>query len=312
MTEPATRAADRTSTNPKERITMDDSGFSTMLARLSEKSRDEYYNPYTKFTWPDTVPEDQWWMNPDYLTVSGTGLIDDEKTLKALARYETVNFFSLHVHGIRELMIEVAKRIHTPDFAEYNEYLHHFIGEENAHMWFFAEFCHRYTGGIYPEAASPLRREGFGNLWDDVIVFSRILIFEEIFDYYNSRMGKDQLIPDILREIHAAHHHDESRHVAFGKQLVKRLYDRALAADPDRREEIEKYVKDYMTYSVRSLYNPQIFRDCGVGNPLAVRREALSHPVREAFHVKLMTRVDRFFVAAGIFSTSWGTEHVSA
>ncbi|MET8585531.1 diiron oxygenase [Streptomyces collinus] len=291
---------------------MEDSDFGSMLARLSEKSRNDYYNPYTKFTWPDSVSQDAWWMNPEYLTVHGTGLVEDERTLKALARYETVNFFSLHVHGIRELMIEVSKRIHTPDFADYNEYLHHFIGEENAHMWFFAEFCYRYTGGIYPEAASPLTREGHGGLWDDVVVFSRILIFEEIFDYFNSRMGKDQLIPDILREIHAAHHHDESRHVAFGKQLVKRLHQRACAADPDRRDEIEKYIKDYMTYSVRSLYNPQAFRDAGVDKPLEVRRKAMQHPVREAFHARVMARVDRFFVASGIFRTPWGESHVNA
>ncbi|MDH6577390.1 diiron oxygenase [Kitasatospora sp. MAP5-34] len=284
---------------------MDESGFDTMLARLAEKSRDEHYNPYTKFSWPEQVSEDEWWMHPDYLTVAGTGLVEDEKTLKALARSETVNFFSLHVNGIRELMIEVSKRIHTPGYADYNEYLHHFIGEENAHMWFFAEFCYRYTGGIYPEAASPLRRDGFGDEWDDVVVFSRILIFEEIFDYFNSRMGKEPLIPDILREIHAAHHHDESRHVAFGKQLVKRLHERACAAAPERRDDMEKYIKDYMTHSVRSLYNPQSFKDAGLPNPLEVRRKAMAHPVRREFHTKVMARVDRFFTGAGIFSTPW-------
>jgi hypothetical protein len=284
---------------------MDESGFDTMLARLAEKSREDYYNPYTKFSWPEQVSQDAWWMNPDYLTVAGTGLVEDEKTLKALARNETVNFFSLHVNGIRELMIEVSKRIHTPGYTDYNEYLHHFIGEENAHMWFFAEFCYRYTGGIYPEAASPLRRDGFGDEWDDVVVFSRILIFEEIFDYFNSRMGKDPLIPDILREIHAAHHHDESRHVAFGKQLVKRLHARACAAAPERRDDMEKYIKDYMTHSVRSLYNPQSFKDAGLPNPLEVRRKAMAHPVRREFHAKVMARVDRFFTGAGIFSTPW-------
>ncbi|MFD8996334.1 diiron oxygenase [Streptomyces abikoensis] len=288
---------------------MNDAGSGAMLARLSEKSRHDHYNPYTRFSWPDTVPEDSWWMTPEYLTTHGTGLVEDERILKALARRETVNFFSLHVHGIRELMIGVSQRIHTPDFADYNEYLHHFLGEENAHMWFFAEFCYRYAGGIYPEAYSPMRGEGFGPAWEDVVVFARILIFEEIFDYFNSRLGKSAEIPAILREIHAVHHHDESRHVAFGKQLLKHLYARACEQDqagPERRLEIENYIKSYMTYSVRSLYSPHAYRDSGMPKALETRRAAMTHPVREAFHSKVMARVDRFFVAAGIFQTAWG------
>ncbi|MFG2939709.1 diiron oxygenase [Streptomyces sp. NPDC048282] len=284
---------------------MSESNFTEMLSRLSEKSRVDFYNPYTKFAWPDEVSEGDWWMNPQYISVHNTGIIEEEKTLKALARYETLNLFSLHVHGIRELMIEVAQRIHTPDFADYNEYLHHFVGEENAHMWFFAEFCYRYIGRIYPEPASIPGRAGYGDVWDDLVIFARILIFEEIFDYFNSRMGKDSTIPEIVQQIHAAHHHDESRHVAFGKQLLQRLHERACDTSPQRKEEIERYVKEYMTYSIRSLYNPQAFRDAQVDKPLEVRRAAMTHPARREFHSKVMARVNKFFVSTGIFATAW-------
>ncbi|MFF1357760.1 diiron oxygenase [Streptomyces sp. NPDC058297] len=286
--------------------------FQEMVDRLTDKSVDDHYNPYTRFTWPDEMPAGSWWMSPEYLTVHGTGLVDDEDTLELLAQRETVNFFSLHVHGIRELMIEVAQRIHTPRFAAYSEYLHHFLGEENAHMWFFAEFCNRYAGGIYPESQAPLRQEDLDDGWNDVIVFSRIVIFEEIFDYFNSRMGKDDRLPPILRELHAVHHHDESRHVAFGKQFVKHLHERACeTADggAERRARIEEYIKAYMTYSVRSLYNPDAYRDAGIAQPLKVRREAMSHPDRDPFHQKIMARVDRFFVNSGIFETAWGNSN---
>ncbi|GAB2812417.1 hypothetical protein GCM10022221_07420 [Actinocorallia aurea] len=287
--------------------------FAEMVERLSAKSRHDHYNPYTRFAWPDRLDDDSWWMSPEHLTVHGTDLVDDENVLKALARRETVNFFSLHVHGIRELMIEVSRRIHTPRFGAFSEYLHHFIGEENAHMWFFAEFCGRYAGGIYPDTATPYHRAEFEREWEDVVVFARILIFEEIFDYYNSRMGKDGRLPEILQELHAVHHHDESRHVAFGKQFLGHLYAHALERHgADRASEIEAYIKAYMAYSVRSLYNPYAYRDAGVPQPLEVRRQAMAHPVRAEVHRKVMTRIDRFFVGAGIFGTSWGGQGVTA
>ena len=40
-----------------------------------------------------------------------------------------------------ELLIEVMRRLHTPGYEIPTPYFHHFIGEENEHMWFFAEFC---------------------------------------------------------------------------------------------------------------------------------------------------------------------------
>ncbi|WP_106396562.1 diiron oxygenase [Actinocorallia populi] len=286
--------------------------FAEMVERLSAKSRHDHYNPYTRFTWPDRMDDGSWWMSPEHLTVHGTGLVGDERVLRELARRETVNFFSLHVHGIRELMIEVSRRIHTPRFAAYSEYLHHFVGEENAHMWFFAEFCNRYAGGIYPDVSTPYQREVFEEEWEDVVVFARILIFEEIFDYYNSRMGRDRRLPEILQELHSVHHHDESRHVAFGKQFLRHLYAHAVELHGQgRTAEIEDYVKAYMAYSVRSLYNPHAYRDAGVARPLEVRREAMAHPAREEIHRRVMARIDRFFVSAGIFGTPWGGEGVA-
>ena len=35
-----------------------------ILERLSSKSIEDYYNPYQMFEWPDTLPENMWWMSP--------------------------------------------------------------------------------------------------------------------------------------------------------------------------------------------------------------------------------------------------------
>ena len=120
--------------------------FLEILDRLTNKSIDDYYNPYKLFEWPESLPDDMWWMSPDLTTTYGTPIAErlSQDQLYALSKFESVNFYSLNVHGIRELLIEVTRRIHTKGFETPSEFFHHFIGEENEHMWFFAEFCKRY------------------------------------------------------------------------------------------------------------------------------------------------------------------------
>ncbi|AYF76773.1 AurF domain containing protein [Nocardia yunnanensis] len=280
-----------------------------VLERLSELSRRGYYNPYTRFDWPADVPRDSWWMDPEFLTVHGTDEILDGDVSIRLSQAETINFFSLHVHGIRELMGEVAIRIHTPRYRRASEYLHHFLGEENDHMWFFAEFCNRYWDGVYPAAApSPLAAttDADAGPWNDFVVFSRILIFEELFDYYNARLGTSTVVPPIVAELHNAHHHDENRHVAFGKRLVEWLYAEALEnGGACGKPAVATYIKNYIEHSVASMYNPRCYAYAGVANPLALRRRLLGHPARRQVHSDIMRRLDRFYLRLGLYEGSW-------
>ena len=282
--------------------------FDDMVEQLTRKARTEYYNPYTRFDWPGELDPDEWWMSPEFLTVHGTSLLADDAKLKALARSETVNFFSLNVHGIRELIIEVTRRIHTARFAAYSDFLHHFLGEENEHMWFFAEFCNRYQGGLYPPLPEFPSSTPFSRAWNDVIVFGRIVVFEELVDYVNKNVGADRRLPAIVQDLHSTHHHDESRHVAFGKELVKQLHRTALDSGGDQSgaaREAEAYLKSYMTYSVGSLYSPRAYRDAGIDKPADFRRAVFSHPARQEFHLASMARLNKSFVRNEIFQTPW-------
>lgn len=291
-----------------------DGAFHDMVDQLTRKARTEYYNPYTRFDWPGELDPDEWWMSPEFLTVHGTSLLTDERTLKALARAETLNFFSLNVHGIRELIIEVTHRIHTTRFEPYSDFLHHFLGEENEHMWFFAEFCTRYQGRLYPPLPAFPASARFSEAWNDVIVFGRIVVFEELVDYLNKNVGADRRLPAIVQDLHSAHHHDESRHVAFGKEFVKQLHRTALASGGDQSaaaREAEAYLKSYMTYSVGSLYSPRAYRDAGIGKPLDFRKAVFGHPARQEFHLASMARLNKSFVRNEIFETPWSGTHAN-
>ncbi|MGK4584059.1 diiron oxygenase [Kitasatospora sp. HPMI-4] len=280
--------------------------FRELLDRLSHKSVEDYYNPYQTFDWADELPEDDWWMSPDLLSVHGSALHDglDEATLKRLSKWESINFYSLNVHGIRELIIEVVDRIHTPGFEIPSDFFHHFIGEENEHMWFFSEFCRRYGDKIYTGAAlKSAPTEKRAPEVENFLVFARILFFEEMVDFYNTRMAQDTTLHETIRQVNRIHHQDESRHIAFGRELVSHLHQRMKAAvDEAELREVEAYLKRYIVFSLHSFYNPHVYRDAGIADPLAMREALIEDEGRKAVQRKVIRKPMAFFLKSGIFS----------
>ncbi|GAB2745819.1 diiron oxygenase [Kitasatospora kifunensis] len=278
--------------------------FTSILNRLREKSIQDYYNPYQTFDWPASLPLDVPWMTPELASTHGT-VVQQELTqtqLLALSRWESLNFYSLNVHGIRELLTEVVNRIHMPGFEIPSDFFHHFIGEENEHMWFFAEFCLRYGGKIYPTAA-PFRSGAAADVAvEHFLVFARILLFEEIVDHYNLTMADDDSLHETIRQVNRIHHRDESRHIAFGRELVALLYEPLRTSlDPSRLQELEGYLKRYIAYSLQSFYNPQVYRDAGIPDPLGFRRRVIEDPARRDIEKKAVRKPMSFFIKAGIF-----------
>lgn len=176
--------------------------FVELLARLGEKSTEDYYNPYRTFSWAPSLPEDEYWMTPALVSAYGTEVADElgEDGMKRLSQWESINFYSLNVHGIRELLIEVVKRVHMPGFELPSEFFHHFIGEENEHMWFFAEFCRRYGKKLYSSPSLPTRAESDPEI-ENFLVFARILLFEEIVDHYNLHLADDTNLHETIRQV---------------------------------------------------------------------------------------------------------------
>lgn len=278
--------------------------FKDVLERLSSKAVEDYYNPYQEFDWPERLEEDRMWMSPELLTPYGTEHFDrlDQDALRRLSKWESINFYSLNVHGIRELLIEVVGRIHMPGFEVPSDFFHHFIGEENEHMWFFAEFCRRYGDKIYGSTA--MRAD---SAWEpeveNFLVFARILFFEELVDHYNTRMAQDTSLCDTIRQVNRLHHQDESRHIAFGRELVSLLFARMQqSVSQDRLLEVEAYLKRYVVFSVNSLYNPHVYRDAGISDPLALRNALVADGRRRAHERKAIRKPLAFFLKTGIFS----------
>ncbi|AMT72799.1 diiron oxygenase [Mycobacteroides immunogenum] len=290
-------------------ITDDDTDLMRLLDRLSEMSERDYYNPYRTFDWPAELPLDEYWMSPELLSVHNTvyeGQLSDAQLL-ALSRWESINFYSLNVHGIRELLIEIAARIHTRGFEPASEYLHHILGEENEHMWFFARFCTNYGQKIYDD-----KQMRFNNSGDpdaaDFLVFARLWIFEEIVDYYNAKMATDKRLHTTVRQVNAIHHRDESRHIAFGRQIVGHLWTRLREElTTERLREIGDHLSTYMDVSAQSTVSPAAYRDTGLPEPYALRRNVLASDGWKEHKGNMLKRPTEYLTRIGCLESGANT-----
>jgi hypothetical protein len=275
-----------------------------ILDRLVEMSKKDYYNPYQIFDWPESLPEHQYWMSPELMSVHGTEAAKDltEEQLWAISRWESINFYSLNVDGIRELITEIINRIHTKEFEVSSEYFHHMVGEENEHMWFFATFCLKYGGKFYPDKGIKLSSDFTGPA-AHFMVFARLLMFEEIVDFFNKKMGTDERLHPTIRQVNFIHHQDESRHVAFGRQICSLLHSQLRdTANAEELAEIERYLKLYLRKSIDSLVNPAVYRDAGIPEPYQFRNKVLADPAFKELEKRILKRSMSYLISEGILS----------
>lgn len=282
----------------------EDPVFASRMAQLIRLSRDRHVNSFSQIEWPDSLPDDAWWLSPELLSVHGTEYADtlSEAQLKRLSKWECINAFSLNVEGERELIHMLAARLYAPDLPDIDAYIHHFIDEENKHLWFFGEFCRRYAGKIYSSKKVSIADETFGNEMSFFLLFARIFIFEEIGGYYNVIAGGDERVSPFVRSIHQIHHADEARHITFGRAILAQTKEIAFAAsDEDTRAAAVAHLQRYVQISIESLYQPAMYRDSGIEGGVALRRALLAHPARREHHAAaLLKRPLRFLADLGI------------
>lgn len=275
------------------------------VARLCKTSVDNAINPFEALDWPEALDKAQWFTSPEFITLYGTEIWDDmpESQRKLLSFYEAINFYSLNIHGERMLVEGLSKRLYRKGNEVISRYLHHFLDEENKHMYYFGRFCTQYHGRIYPEKKLVMTRE-YADGEEDFLFFARVVVFEEIVDVHNREMGKDERLHPLSREINRIHHFEETRHLSFGRKYSEELYSR-YAADwgPAKCAAIREYLADYIVATWKEYYNPEMYKDAGLDKAFALRRLAQDSDHRKAHRKRITAPVQRFFMKVGIFET---------
>lgn len=264
-----------------------DEAWEKVLTRLNRASETD--DADRNVDWPEALEPDHWYLSPELISLYGTPLYEslDEPARQRLSLFEAINFFSLNVHGEKALVSGLSQRLYRKDsplgpqakVPGYDGYLHHFLAEENRHMSWFGGFCARYGHGIYPDKKMVFPPAAAAEGEEEFLFFAKILIFEEIVDAYNVRCAKDERLHPLVRRINGLHHRDETRHLAFGRMIVRDSFARgARKWDAGTRERIRMYLLGYLESTWKEYYNPRAYADAGLpGDTLAIRREAYAH-----------------------------------
>ena len=131
--------------------------------------------------------------------------------------------------------------------------------------------------------------------------FVKVMIFEEIVDLYNKVMGEDARLVPLARDINRLHHIDESRHLAFGRTLVKWLHERySKEWSEETKTSISDYVAGYLTSTWREYYNAAVYQDLGLNQPYELQERAYQRPEARAHREKISKPCIQFLLKANI------------
>jgi hypothetical protein len=278
-----------------------------LVQRLVDSSRRNFQNPYETVAWPTSVdPERDWFFTPELSSLYGTELWDrlDDTDQHTVVFHEALNFFSLNIHGERELMRGLVARLYRPDLTEVAPYLHHLVDEENKHSYYFGGFCDRY-GKVYRSrqlgAGAGVDDRASDTAEADLRFFAKVLVFEEIVDRFNLVMAKDHRLHPLARFINQNHHAEEARHLRFGRRLVEGLWEaHAPAWSDDQVDDLGRYLAQFYVMTWREYYNPDTYRDAGLDDPWEVAEQAWASEAQRARRRDFSVRSARFLVERGL------------
>jgi hypothetical protein len=274
------------------------------LQKLCEASKNQYANPYVSLEWPDSVDSTAWYFSPELISLYGTPHYEtfSEAEKKRLSFLEAVNFFSLNIHGEKALIAGLALQLYKKENELITSYLHHFLDEENKHMVYFGQFCSQYAGKVYPNKKLEFPRD-YAPGEEDFLFFAKVLVFEEIVDEYNAQMSADERLAPIARQINLYHHRDESRHLVFGRLLAKELFERYSPQwPPDVLAGVRQYLQNYLVMTWKEYFNPDVYRDMGIGNAFQVHETVFSSPAAQAHRRQMSGKCIRYLLDSGILT----------
>ncbi|MBX3627664.1 MAG: diiron oxygenase [Rhizobacter sp.] len=276
---------------------------SELAVRLTKASRKKHWDVYNTFEWPEALDANAWYMPPELISLYGTPAWDalTEEQQKRLSLYELGNFFSLVLQGERPLVAGLVDRLYAKgNTTSVNEYLHHFVDEENKHMVMFGEFCNRYVGKVYPEKKIILPRE-YAKGEEEVAFYCKVMVVEELGDFYNLAIEKDERCDALVREVNKVHHIDEARHLAFGRVQLAELFNKfAPGWSAETLAGFRQWLGDYLRASWGDYYNPTMYRDAGLADSYELRQMAMSHPVCAEFRKRASSKVVNYFIKTGL------------
>jgi hypothetical protein len=223
----------------------------------------------------------------------------DEPARRRLAFHEAVHLASLNVHGERAL-IERAAALLGRGAGPFHEFLAHLVEEESRHLAAFAGFCHRYAGALHPDRQLALPR-AWAEGEEELVLLARVLVFEELVDAHDRALARDARLAPVVRALHAWHHADEARHLAFGRRAVRERWAACVDAWPaDVTARVRRELAGWIDVIQASLVSADTYRAAGLDDPIGLAARTRRHPSTLARRARLARRLRRTLAETGL------------
>lgn len=253
----------------------------TVAQRLVQVSERLATSAFARIEFPESLDDGRPPFPVELLSLYGHPVYEalPDATRWRLGLLETVNFFSLNIHGEQALVGVLAERLYrersTGESNAVSRYLQHFIHEENSHTYMLAEFCQRYYGRVMPEIVYRFETPSLSRKGADLLFFSRVYVLETFLDFVNRRAMHDDALDPTARAVHRSHHVDETQHIAFDRAVIAALTGELLAEGlAHELATIATLVTRYADYAFSRLVNPRIYRELALPQPLQLMRDA--------------------------------------
>jgi len=128
--------------------------FRGILERARHQVDRRLLQPVPLFEWPDKLEEDMWWMSPSSPPrTDGMGRRSSPRIqLHTASKHEEINFYTQCARHPGNCSSKWSAGS-TRRFRNAVGFFHHFIREENEHMWSSPNSACRYGGKIYRQPA---------------------------------------------------------------------------------------------------------------------------------------------------------------
>jgi hypothetical protein len=278
--------------------------------KLVHASERHPVSAFARIEFPDALDERRPLFPLPLLSLYGHPLYDalPATTQWQLGLLETVNFFSMNIHGEQALISSMVERLYRGrsegESETVSRYLQHFIHEENSHTYMLADFCNRYYGRVMPEIIFNFQVPALSRSGADLLFFARVYVLETFLDFVNCWAMNDDTLEPTARAVHRSHHVDEARHIAFGRAMVATLTARLREAG--LAEEIRKIaalVTDYSDYAFSRLVNPRLYRELSLSEPLQLAQDLARSEYRTGIKRQWWVQPQSFFRKVGLLSS---------
>lgn len=275
----------------------------TLAERLSALSRENFYDVYRQFEWPDELAADELAMPEELTTLHGTevwsSLTDEQK--RKLTICETGTLFSNTLNGERLLCAGLSHQLYSGAATpEVTDYLHHFLDEENKHMVMFGVYCRKYVGRVYPEKKFSFERD-YAPGEELIRFYSLAMVVEACGDYFNVRTMNDDGCAPVVRQISHLHHVDEARHLSFDRSYLTELTAEYVPQwDDATLNAFRAWLAGFLKVHWVMHYNPSAYRDAGIEDAYEAQQIALAAAPQRALRERASEPVVKFLLKIGL------------